>query len=64
MRGGGQESVDVIVPIRDDNRVEDPESLSVVFEVLSSSGNIIFDPTRATVIILDDDGRFVLESVL
>lgn len=59
LRGGGLESQDIMIPIRDDNRVEETENFSVEFVVLQDSGNIpVFDPTQANVQILDDDGEW------
>lgn len=60
MRGGGDESFTVMIPIIDDIRVEETESFTVEFEVLNDSGNIAsYDPIQATVQILDDDGRLI-----
>ena len=58
LQGGGAESMPIMVPIINDILVEDNETLTLVFTVLSDSGNIAtYSPSMATITILDIDGR-------
>lgn len=58
LQGEVMESQQIMVLIEDDFLVEDNETLSLVSTVMSDSGNIgTYDPTMATITILDFDGR-------
>ena len=58
LRGGGEESLEIMIPILDDFIVEENETLTITFVVVSDSGNIdIYSPDLATITIVDNDGR-------
>ena len=61
LQGTTMQMLNIMVPITDDNIVEDTETLTVVFTVMGDSGNIdVFEPSTATITILDIDGRGTL----
>ena len=61
LQGTTMQMMNIMVPIIDDNIVEDTETLTVVFTVMDDSGNIeVFEPSTATITILDIDGRGTL----
>ena len=58
LRGGGEESLEIMIPILDDFIVEENETLTITFVVVRDSGNInIYSPDLATITIIDNDGR-------
>ena len=58
LRGDGEESLEIMIPITNDFIVEQDETFTISFNPVSDSGNIPFYmPTTATILIIDDDGR-------
>ena len=58
LSGGGSESMDISITIQDDSVVEPDETFDLLFTVQSDSGNIpFFEPLRATITVIDNDGR-------
>lgn len=57
--GDGEERLEIMIPILNDNIVENSENFTLNFTVISDSGNIPFyQPSLANIQIIDDDGRF------
>ena len=58
LQGGVLESQQIMIVIEDDIIVEDNETFSLSFTIDMDSGNIeTYDPSLATITILDFDGR-------
>ena len=58
LRGGGEEVLEIMIPIIDDNIVEQTESFTLQFIVNGDSGNIqLYQPSMATIQVIDDDSK-------
>lgn len=58
LRGNGDEMMQIMIPIVDDNRVEDTEYFTLNFDVIADSGNIrLYQPNVTTIQIFDVDGK-------
>lgn len=58
LRGNGEEMMQIMIPIVDDNRVEETEYFTLNFDVVHDSGNIqLYQPNVTTIQIFDMDGK-------